>query len=102
MHKFRVLVLSSPALSQVIVHLFRGRPDFEVGSISGLKNLGQADSRLPELIVANVKPMSTRICRAVATIKGEIEMPNFGGDSGTQKMPWNAKRVPDGPGPGKK
>jgi hypothetical protein len=69
LHKFRVLVLSSPALSQVIEHLFRDRPEFEVGSISGLKNLGQADPRLPELIVANVKPMSTRICRAVATIK---------------------------------
>lgn len=69
MHKFRVLVLSSPALSQVIEHLFRDRPDFEVGSISGLKNLGQADPRAPELIVANVKPMSTAICRAVATIK---------------------------------
>jgi hypothetical protein len=68
LHKFKVLVLSSPALSQVIEHLFRDRPDFEV-SISGLKNLGQAEPRLPELIVANVKPMSTRICRAVATIK---------------------------------
>ena len=36
------------------------------------------------------------------TIKGEIEMPNFGGDGGTQKMPWNAKRVAEGANPGKK
>ena len=36
------------------------------------------------------------------TIKGEIELPNFGGDGGTQKMPWNAKRVTEGGSPGKK
>jgi len=38
------------------------------------------------------------------TIKGEIEMPSFTGDGGTQKMPWNAKRATDaaGPGAGKK
>lgn len=36
------------------------------------------------------------------TIKGEIEMPSFGGDGGTQKMAWNAKRAADGANPGKK
>ncbi len=35
-------------------------------------------------------------------IKGEIEVPNFGGDGGTQKMDWNAKRVPGGASPEKK
>jgi hypothetical protein len=32
------------------------------------------------------------------TIKGEIEMPSFGGDGATRKMEWNAKRAPDGTG----
>ena len=36
------------------------------------------------------------------TIKGEIEMPNFGGDGGTQKMPWNAKRAAEAAKSGKK
>ena len=35
------------------------------------------------------------------TIKGEIDMPNFGGD-GTRKVEWNAQRVKDGAVPGKK
>ena len=35
-------------------------------------------------------------------IKGEIEMPNFNGDGGTQKMAWNAKRVVEAANPGKK
>ena len=35
-------------------------------------------------------------------IKGEMEMPNFGGDGGTRTLEWNAKRVPDQAGGGKK
>jgi hypothetical protein len=35
-------------------------------------------------------------------IKGEIEMPDFGGDGGTRKMEWNAKRAKDGAAPAKK
>jgi hypothetical protein len=34
-------------------------------------------------------------------IKGEIDMPSFGGDGGTRKVDWNAKRVKDA-GTGKK
>jgi hypothetical protein len=34
-------------------------------------------------------------------IKGEIEMPGFDGGE-PRKMEWNAKRVPDAAGPGKK
>jgi len=67
----RILVVGPPALSQVIQHLFHGRPEFEVvGSVSGLRTLRpQAGLLLPELIVANVKPVGIGVCRVVAFIK---------------------------------
>jgi hypothetical protein len=65
------MVVSSASLARIIKHLFRGRPEFEVvGTLSGFGGLGrQAGRLLPELIVANVKPVSVRIGRAVALIK---------------------------------
>jgi hypothetical protein len=71
MRKVRILVVSPPALSRVIKHLVRGRPEFEiVGSIGGLKTLAlEAGRLLPELIVANVKPVGTGICTAVVAIR---------------------------------
>jgi len=69
--KVSILVVSPPALFQIIEYLLRGRPEFEVvGRLSGLRNMGQQASRLcPELIVANVKPVSTAVCQVVAAIK---------------------------------
>jgi DNA-binding NarL/FixJ family response regulator len=69
--KITILIVSSPSFSRIMMHLFRGRPEFEVvGTVSGLESLGeQAGKLLPELIVANVKPVSIRICRVVASIK---------------------------------
>jgi len=69
--KVRILVVSPPALSQVIEYLFRDRPEFEVvGSLNGLRSMGQQAGRLcPELIVANVKPVRTAVCQVVAAIK---------------------------------
>ncbi len=66
-----ILVIGSPSLSRIIEHLFRGRPECEVvGTVSGLGSLErQAGRLLPELIVANVKPVSIGIPRAVASIK---------------------------------
>jgi DNA-binding NarL/FixJ family response regulator len=71
MRKVRILVVSPPALSRVIKHLVSGRPEFEiVGSIGGLKTLAQEAGRLlPELIVANVKPVGTGICTTVVAIR---------------------------------
>jgi DNA-binding NarL/FixJ family response regulator len=71
LRKITILIVSSPSLSRIIMHLFRGRSEFEVvGTLSSLDGLGQQAGRLlPELIVANVKPVSIRICRAVASIK---------------------------------
>lgn len=71
MRKITILLLSSPAMSKVIEHLLRGKPDFEVvGSIGGLKSLGQhAGQVLPEVIVADVKPVSAGVCRTAASIK---------------------------------
>jgi hypothetical protein len=69
--KVRILVLSPPALSQLIEHLFRDRPEFEVvARLSVLRRMGEEAGRLcPDLIVANVKPVSTAVCQAVASIK---------------------------------
>jgi DNA-binding NarL/FixJ family response regulator len=71
MRKIRILLVSSPALSQVIRHLFHNRPGFEVvGSLRGVRSLAQQVDRLrPELIVANVKPLSTGVCAVVIAIK---------------------------------
>jgi DNA-binding NarL/FixJ family response regulator len=71
MRKVRILVVSPPALSRVIKHLVSGRPEFEiVGSIGSLKSLPQEAGRLlPELIVANVKPVGMGICPAVIAIR---------------------------------
>ena len=69
--KIRILLVSSPALSQVIQHLFDDQPDFEVvGSVRDVKSLAaQADRLLPELIVATVKPVRTGVCPVVIAIK---------------------------------
>jgi hypothetical protein len=71
LRKIRLLVVSSPSFSRVIEHLFRGRSEFEViGTLNGLGSLKRhAGRHLPELIVADVKPVSIRISRAVASIK---------------------------------
>ena len=72
MRKVRILVVSPPALSQLIEYLFRDRPEFEVvGSLNGLRNMGQQAGQLcPELIIANVKPIRMAFCQVVAVIKG--------------------------------
>jgi hypothetical protein len=70
-HKVRVLIINPPALSQVIRHLIRRRPEFEiVGCLDSLKRLEAESERLaPELIVANVKPVSAGIGAAVLAIR---------------------------------
>jgi hypothetical protein len=71
LHKITILVGSSPSLARVIEHLFRGRAEFEIiGNSNNLGSLGQQAGRLlPDLIVANVKPVSIGIRRAVTSIK---------------------------------
>lgn len=71
MRKTTILVAGSPSLSRIVEHLFRGTSEFEVvGTVGRLESLGPRAGRLlPELIVANVKPVSVRICRVVASIK---------------------------------
>ncbi len=69
--KVRILVVSPPALSQLIEYLFRDRPEFEVvGSLNGLRSMGHEAGRLcPELIVANVKPVRVAVGQVAAFIK---------------------------------
>jgi DNA-binding NarL/FixJ family response regulator len=71
LRKTRILVVSSRSFSRIVKHLFRGQSEFEVvGVLSGFGSLGrQAGQLLPDLIVANVKPVSIGIRRVVATIK---------------------------------
>lgn len=63
--------MSSPALAQLVEHLFRGRSEFEVvGSIGGVKGLAEWSERLaPQLIVASVKPLKTSIRATAVAIK---------------------------------
>jgi hypothetical protein len=59
MRKVRILLISPPALSQLIEHLFRDRNGLEVvGRVDGLDGAAEARRLLPELIVANVKRSS--------------------------------------------
>ena len=69
--KVSILIVSPPALSQVIEYLFRDRPEFEVvGCLSGLRGMEQQAGRLcPELIVADVKPVRTAVYKVVASVK---------------------------------
>ena len=71
MRKITILVVSSPSLARVIGHLFHGRTEFEIiGAFSDPGSLEQQAGRLlPDLIVANVKPVSLGIQRAIASIK---------------------------------
>jgi hypothetical protein len=70
MRKVRILLISPPALSQLIEHLFRDRNGLEVvGRVDGLDGAAEARRLLPELIVANVKPVRTSIGPAVSSIK---------------------------------
>jgi hypothetical protein len=71
MRKVRILIISPPALGQVISQLFRGLPQFDIiGRISTHRRLAEEAGRLlPELIVASVKPVKTAVCAAVLAIK---------------------------------
>ena len=71
MRKVKILIVSPPALSQVIQYVFRDRPEFEVvGSLSGFRGMGRQAERLcPELIVATLKPVRTAVYRVVTSIK---------------------------------
>jgi hypothetical protein len=65
------LIVSPPALSQLIRHLFHGEPDFEVlRSLRGIKSLARRVAQQhPELIVASVKPVRTGLCATAFAIK---------------------------------
>ena len=60
-----------PALFQVIEYLFRAWPEFEiVESPRGARGVGRPGGRpLPELIVVNVDPLRSGICRTVQLLK---------------------------------
>jgi hypothetical protein len=66
-----ILIVSQPSIARFIELLFRGHAEFEVvGTLAGLGSLGRQSGRLlPQLIIANVKPVSSGICRVVAAIK---------------------------------
>jgi len=71
MPKTTVLIIGSPSFSRIVGYLFHGRSEFEVvGSSSSLRSLQRLDGRLlPELIVVNVKPLSSGIHRVVTAIR---------------------------------
>jgi hypothetical protein len=69
--KVRVLIVSPPALSQLIRHLFHDEPEFEVlTSLRGVRSLARhVAQQRPELIVASVKPVGTGLCATALSIK---------------------------------
>ena len=71
MCKITVLVVGSTSFSRIVEHLFRGLSEFKVvGAVSDLGSLGRQSGRpFPEVIVANVKPVSMGIRRLVSAIR---------------------------------
>ena len=71
MLRITIVVVGSPWFSRIVGHLLGGQSEFEiVGEIRSLRSLGrQARQPLPQLIVADVKPVRTGIRRAVAARK---------------------------------
>ena len=71
MSRITVAVVGSSRLSRVVAHLLRGRPEFEVVAFQGDQgNLTRRRGHpLPELIIAEVKPVSIGIRRVIAAIK---------------------------------
>jgi hypothetical protein len=69
--KIRILVYSSAALFHAIQHVFQGRDEFEIiGQSGSVRSLAEkSDQLLPELIIANLKPVRTGIRSAVLAIK---------------------------------
>ena len=65
------VAVSPPALFQVIEYLFRDRPEFEiVGSPRGARRVRRQGGRLlPELVVVNVNPLKSGVCRTVQSLK---------------------------------
>jgi hypothetical protein len=71
LRKITILLVGYPSLSRIVEHLFRDKSEFEVvGTVGGFGSLGAHAGRLlPDLIVANVKPVRVKIGRVVASIK---------------------------------
>lgn len=71
MRRIKLLIISSASFGRAIEYLFLGLAEFEiVGTVNGLGRLGQQDRRvIPDLILLNVKPVSTGIREVVASIK---------------------------------
>jgi hypothetical protein len=70
-HKIRILVYSSAPLFHAIRHVFQGRDEFEiVGESGSVRRLAEASEAIvPQLIVADLKPVRTGICAAILAIK---------------------------------
>lgn len=70
MRKVKVLFVGSPALAQLMEHLFADRSEFEiVGRVQTLRSLSARAGRAPGLIVASVKPVRTAVGPAIASLK---------------------------------
>jgi len=70
MRKITIMVVGSRAFSRIVEHLFQVSEFEVVGAISDLGSLcRQPVQPCPELIVVNVKPVSTGIRRLLAAIR---------------------------------
>ena len=74
--KTRILVYSSAHLFHAICHVFEGRGDFEIVGHSGsIRQLAEKSREfVPELVIANLKPVRTGICSVVLAIKHSLPL----------------------------
>ena len=74
--RIRILVYSSAPFVHAIRHVFEGRDEFEiVGESGSVRRLVEASEEIvPQLIVADLRPVRTAICAAVLAIKHRIPL----------------------------
>jgi hypothetical protein len=71
LRRITIVAFSSPPLARVIGHVFRGCAEFEVvGVVNDLDGLSrQAGQLLVDVVVADVKPVRSGVCKMVASIR---------------------------------
>ena len=71
MRKTRILIVNSPSLAQIIRHIVRDRSDFEVADVTATARgvSRAAKDLLPDVIVANVRPVEAGVRELVASLR---------------------------------
>jgi len=91
LRRIKILIISSASLARVVEYLFLGRAEFEiVGNVSTFEDLEQ--KIVPDLIILNVKPVTTGIRGVVASIKNYSPMSKLILTCSLEELPFVARQ----------